>query len=426
MLFSIAHDLHSESQCSNLYFAHSVFFLFASNVTTRFFFQMFNNGTETDLNSSLHVSLDEIDYKQFLRKDIPATIFLTFIAITGTIGNIHTLLVYGLSPLMANITVRIFIMWLAGTDLVACLFCVPFEIFDIRYSYTFSSSGACKFFRSLNHVVTLASGGILTAIAIERFEISKNHNARVPLFLKSPKAFHIISGIILGVSILLSIPGLVFYGTTIKDIPEHPGLTGRDCTILSKYKNIRTALPYAGVVVLLSTICCIICVAIYTKILRVILNQMRKERDKQKKQIPTKAESSTDLRSQETSVSLVQISVIGNDNVSKDTKGKIKNGIQKDTPTRKESKYDKGRQLTISLIVATAVSYFGYLLYVSTFLVKLLNPKLYKNSIQPITAILLRAFFVNNAANPIVFCFIDKTFRSECLRLHRKFFKRNI
>jgi len=109
-----------------------------------------NSSNNTDNNTNIQ-SLYEIDYEQFLNKDIPAVIFLTVLLFIGIVGNVHTLLVYSMSPVMAKLTVRIFILWLSATDLIACVACIPFEIFDIRFSYTFSSGGVCKFFRFLNH-----------------------------------------------------------------------------------------------------------------------------------------------------------------------------------------------------------------------------------------------------------------------------------
>ncbi|CAG2244387.1 CCKAR [Mytilus edulis] len=313
---------------------------------------------ESNSTNDTQISLDDIDYQQFLKKDIPATVFLILLSIIGI--------------------------------------------------------GACKFFRFLNHIVTLASGGLLTAIAIERFRINTkqlHRNTRKP-----ETWINIISGIIIGVAVVLSIPAFVFYGLNEKET-SILGLTGRDCTILSEYQNLRTAVSYSGVVILLSTICVIICVVIYGKILYVICTQMKKE--KKRKDKPNHYhvnESTSDLKSFNTqAISTINNSEVELRNVQTEVTGK-----SKDKSSKTASKYKKGRRLTISLIVATAVSYAGYLIYVFTILVKITNPRLYENSIRPATAILLRAYFINNASNPIVFCLIDKTFRKECLKLYKK------
>jgi hypothetical protein len=55
-----------------------------------------------------------------------------------------------MSPVMANVSVRVFILCLSATDLIACVAGIPFEIVDIRFKYTFSSVGACKFLLPVN------------------------------------------------------------------------------------------------------------------------------------------------------------------------------------------------------------------------------------------------------------------------------------
>ena len=255
---------------------------------------MFENNSSTintDNNTDIQ-SLYEIDYEQFLNKDIPAVIFLTVLSFIGIVGNVHTLLVYSMSPVMAKLTVRVFILWLSATDLIACVACIPFEIFDIRFSYTFSSVGACKFFRFLNHAVMLSSGGLLTAIAIERYKINNRLQTRQS---RNPfVALNIASLVVVAISIAISIPAFVFYGLNIKDTGLS-GLTGTDCTILSEYQHMRTAGVYTGIVILLSTACCVICAVVYGKILFVICVQMKKERKDMAKSNNYKMDISSEL-----------------------------------------------------------------------------------------------------------------------------------
>ena len=220
--------------------------------------------------------------------------------------------------------------------------------------------------------------------------------------------------VVVAISIAISIPAFVFYGLSIKETGI-AGLTGTDCTVLSEYQHMRTAGVYIGIVIILSTACCVICAVVYGKILFVICVQIKKESKDMAKSNNYKMDISSELTSKETQqVSTSQLSDVPS----------ISSSLEKIVPspvkTHKRSKYEKGRQLTTSLIVATAVSYIGYILYASTILVKIANPTLYKSSIRPVTAILLRAYFINNAANPVVFCLLDNTFRTECVKLYKK------
>jgi hypothetical protein len=53
-------------------------------------------------------------------------------------------------------------------------------------------------------------------------------------------------------------------------------------------------------------------------------------------------------------------------------------------------------------------------------MVRIANPVLFNSSISPVREILLRAVFINNAVNPVVYCLLDNTFRTECLKLYKK------
>ncbi|CAC5425189.1 unnamed protein product [Mytilus coruscus] len=249
----------------------------------------FTNGTNTSLN--------EIEYQEFLDSDIPATIFLIFLSVVGTVGNIHTILVYMLSPVMAKYSVRVFIIWLAFIDLTACLFCMPFEIFDIRYDYTFSSDGACKFFKYLNHIVTGASSLLLTTIAIERYQtIVKN----LPILIANLKRSNVISIVLVGLSMILSIPVLIFYGLNEKETNLF-GLTCKDCRLLLKYQNIRHTGVYYSITLLIGLVCVVLCIVSYGIILCKISTRKEWRKSLRKKPIPS-GNSTSDIRSETTQV----------------------------------------------------------------------------------------------------------------------------
>ncbi|CAG2254117.1 CCKAR [Mytilus edulis] len=89
-------------------------------------------------------------------------------------------------------------------------------------------------------------------------------------------------------------------------------------------------------------------------------------------------------------------------------------------PTRSSHNLGNAIRLTISLMIATGVSYIGNMLYVFTKMVQILNHTMYQNHIRPISDIIGRGYFVNNASNPIIFCLLDRTFRHECMKLYGK------
>ncbi|CAC5417954.1 CCKAR [Mytilus coruscus] len=370
----------------------------------------FTNGT--------FISLSEIEYKEFLDRGIPATIFLLFLSVGGTIGNLHTVLVYTLSPVMARYSVRVFIIWLSLVDLTSCLLCMPFEIFYIRYDYTFSSVGACKFFRFLNHIVAGASSCLLNAIAIERYKIIVKN---LPVLFANSQRSNVISASLLGLSTILSIPALIFYGLNENET-DIVGLTGKHCKILSEYHSIRYVGVYYSILVFIGSANVVLCIVSYGKILCKICT-----RKDWRESLGKKPDSSSNIPSEIRSGTTQVISTIPNGE-EKINKEHIEISYsEKKKATRSKHNLGNAIRLTISLMIATAISYLGYMLFVFTFMVMMLNRKMYQNIVRPVYNILVHGYFVNNAANPIVFCLLDSTFRQECLKLYGKIFlKKNI
>ncbi|XP_052086437.1 cholecystokinin receptor type A-like [Mytilus californianus] len=364
------------------------------------------------LTKETDTSLSEIEYKRFLDQGIPATICLSFLCIVGTIGNIHMILIFKISPVMAKYSIRVFIIWLSLTDLIACLFCMPLEIYNIRYSYTTSISG-CKFFIFLFHVVALASSGFWTTIAVERYRIIVK---KVPMFLNSQRSNNVISAVLVGVSVALSIPVVIFFGPNeIKTV--FPGLTGKDCTVLSQNVNIHNAGIYY--IIILSTLCsvfAVVCIVSYGRVLWDICNGI-KIRKSLRGNSNSSFNSPTHIRFGNTHVN----SSIQNEEILT-----IHVPAEKGHRTNASYNLENSLRLTVSLMIATTVSYIAYMLFVCMIMIKLLNPKLYKTTIQPVTAILLRGYFGSNTSNAFVFCLFDRTFRQECLKLYWKIWSKII
>lgn len=360
-----------------------------------------------DLTNGTYTSLSDIEYERFLDQGIPATICLSFLCIIGTIGNIHMILIFKISPVMAKYSIRVFIIWLSLTDLIACLFCMPLEIYNIRYSYSTSTSG-CKFFIFLFHVVALASSGFWTTIAVERYRIIVKKEPI--LFLNSQKSNNVISVFLVGVSMAFSIPVVIFFGPNeIKT--GTPGVPGKDCTVLTQYLNIHNAGMYY--IIILSTLCsvfAIVCIVSYARILWDICNGIKTRKSLRGKS-NSSFNSATHIR-------------FRNDNVNSSIQNEEIQTIHIPAEiayrTTASHNLKNALRLTVGLIIATTVSYIAYMLFVCMMMVKMLNPTLYKTTVQPVTVVLLRGYFGSNTSNAFVFCLFDKTFRQECLKLYRK------
>lgn len=327
-------------------------------------------------------STEEIELEDFVEMYLPAFVFMAFLSVIGIIGNIHVLLVYRSSPEMKKIAVRTFILWLAAIDLAVCVFSIPFEMFDSRHNYTFSTSPAtCKFFRYVGHATVFTSNGFLTTIAIERGIITRKNY--VGYTKKSTKRYNAVSCIIVVLMFLLATPILVFIGVDEIQIPEHTNITGNDCTILKKYKTNKWYMTFNTIVFLIMSICFLVVFGVYSKILFYIFSQMRKKAKKKKKTF-SETSGTNQMR--------------GN--------------------------FDRGRRLTITLIIATAVSCLGNIVFLSAGLIQVTNPNLYQTAKGTFTIILFRFVFINNAVNPVVYVTADDRFRSECIAVYQRCMKR--
>lgn len=375
----------------------------------------------TDTENVSHISLEEFEYNQFIEEDLIVVSYLVLLSVVGTIGNGHSLLVYSLRYKSSNH--RTFVLWLSVVDLIACCLSIPFEIYDLRYSYTFYAAVPCKIFRFLNHFVSMGSGLLLGVIALER-----HRKVCTPFKQQMDEKCAMKACIItVVVAVVLSIPAFVFYGSADKYTDSVPVLMGSDCTVLAPFKNSVYFYAYSGLFLIISTVIFIICVIAYLFVGRVMYNQMIFRKTAQ----IVRKKNSNGLS---TTNSHENGGFVGEDESSMNTEMRVQLGnihrktsdfhsLDRKTKEKKKFVLDRSKRITLMFLVATAVSYVGYLPYNVIIFLKVLNPKVYsaaKRTLGQFIAILLRGYFLNNASNPVVYCFLDNRFRTEC----KKFYSR--
>lgn len=375
----------------------------------------------TDKTNISHLSLEEFEYEQFLEDDLLVVSYLVLLSVIGTVGNGHALTVYLLRYKPSNH--RTFVLWLSVVDLIACCLGIPFEIFDLRYSYTFYFSAPCKIFRFLNHFVSVGSGLLLGVIALER-----HRKVCTPFKQQMDEACAMKACIItVCLALLLSVPAFVFYGSADKYTDTIPILKGSDCTVLASFKDSLYFWAYSGLFLLISTVIFIICVVAYVFVGRAMYKQMIFRKSAQ---IVGKKHSN----GTSTSHSHDNGGYVGEDESSMNTEMRLKvttqqrksldfKSLERKPREKKKFVLDRSKRITLMFLVATAVSYVGYLPYNIIIFIKVLNPKAYsviKSALRQFMAVLLRGYFLNNASNPVVYCFLDNRFRTEC----KKFYSR--
>jgi hypothetical protein len=98
---------------------------------------------------------------------IPPMVFLGVLICVGLPSNITVISVFLRHFKMS--TYRTYIVTLALIDLTACALCMPFEIFEMVFQYTFYWELMCKGFRFLNTVVASLSNLIIFGLSLDRF-----------------------------------------------------------------------------------------------------------------------------------------------------------------------------------------------------------------------------------------------------------------
>lgn len=175
---------------------------------------------------------------------IPAIVFIVLLMVIGVIGNPIVVYFYGfkLKPTPSYM----FIVALAIFDFLVCAVSMPLELVDLVRFYTFESAVACKLLRFVNYLMAISSGGILIAIAVDRYrKICKPFQSQITI-----KMAKIIIPCILFGSVCVSWPSFVFFTVVEVNLTEVTGAIGQDCTTIrdDSYKLFITL--YNGILFL--------------------------------------------------------------------------------------------------------------------------------------------------------------------------------
>ncbi|XP_033726716.1 orexin receptor type 2-like [Pecten maximus] len=360
-------------------------------------------------------SLSALEFQDYIDNDIPVSVYLAILCVVGTIGNGHASVVYYFRYKSSNH--KTFVVWLAVVDFIACFFSIPFELFDIRFSCTFTIDWLCRFFRYLNHFVSICSGSLLGVIAVERFRKAcrpfdrqlEGNGAKIACMLT------------VVISALISIPSLVMYGVQVEVVDGY-NINGTDCKVLDKFKGSLAFKGFNLMLLLISTAVFTACVVIYLFIGRVLYQQYKFRSSLQIKKSVTTLSDKPSATSDINHTQQEDESSVANPAMSRtkicDQNGDKPMQTKKKTPKR----FDRSKQITFMFLVATGVSYLGYLPYLILTIIKAVtksSSSVIDSVLGPFGDILLRGYFISNVTNPLVYCFLDDKFREECKTLYK-------
>lgn len=182
------------------------------------------NSPAVTLNSSavIDITLEYLNDQETKRRIVPL-VYLSVLTILGVPGNILILFIY-MVKFKKKATHRTFVVALAITDLLNCVFTIPFEIAQMTHEYTFYTEWLCKCGRTLNAIFTTSSALILVALSANRYR-------RICQPLGIQLTYHQALNCIVCISFLtlvLSWPESILTGLKLHDLENN--LTGFDCS----------------------------------------------------------------------------------------------------------------------------------------------------------------------------------------------------
>ena len=365
-------------------------------------------------------------------------IYLSFLMVLGIPGNVLVIIVYHLT-VKRRTTHRLFITALAIADLLVCTITVPFEIFQMTHQLTFYSKWACKLFRALNVLLPLVSSFILVALSADRMR-----RVYQPLRPQLTPRQTLWSVLFVSIGALLfAWPEAVISGLSPEYFEDY-NLTGSDCSFSDRYTDKQYTTIYSSILLAIYLGCIITLIIMYSVIGHQVIshahfrntftrrecaggdNHSTASTNKLKKtdQIKNSASSEDpcDSKSEDDD---------GHKNLSElrfDLKSKSKEDLSKDDPKTPDKKNGIMRQANSSRKVtkiAFAISFCFILSYLPFVAVKLnasiASGKFVSNSTtKAIFPILARTYIINNVVNPIIYGFLDQTFRQKCKMLFNR------
>lgn len=357
--------------------------------------------------------------------NIPMILYLGILSIFGFIGNLHVLLVYTV-VLKPNENYRIFVLFLAGFDIVACSLVMPFDIFVFRFPYTFDYIYPCKIFNFFKAAMILGSAFMLLVIAIERFQKICNPFG----WQMTTKTATLACIFALLSAAVLAWPNSVFKGHATMDL-KNGTIKGVECEIDDFYQGRRKKYPviYYGCLFVIDVGFTVSLVVLYILIGRTLHKHAQLRRVKFNKN--TNPENSSTHFTAFSSSSGQTKDATETTELSTDDRHSNHANNGKTPGTKNAQKIPKRKRVKswdrMTKILFTITILFTLTLLPNLILVPVtILSKTFKSSLGPVGwnvySIFRKFFYLNHMVNPIIYGFFDTTFRNICYGFYTKLF----
>ena len=346
---------------------------------------------------------------------LPVTIFISIIMVTGIFGNMLVIYIYSFR--YKKTVSNYFIVTMAVLDSIACFVVIPIDIFDNVHNDEFYSSFGCKVFRYLESTVTMGSSYILIVIAVDRYlKICR------PLKMVTEKMVKVTCTLTVIVALLCAIPSLILFGIK-RSRTAIPGVRGYDCSIEEQYKRSMLRTIYYSLLMIILFLTLIVLAGLYIR----IWVQIKRRMGSIVGDDISQASGSTNNTAEQKRKSFLRMRSISEDSssVSFNKKSFARSVSQNSTGSRLASiseaisraKPSKTTKIFMLVTFAFVLSFCPTIVIQVLFLT---NKSLAKSSSIALLVTLKalsRSHYINNAVNPIIYCFLNVNFRKHCRNL---------
>lgn len=375
---------------------------------------------------------------------VPSFVLTTVMLLIGGPGN--SLVFYIYFAKWRKSTARIFILALAGFDMVNCLVTMPMEMAVLYNIIVFDHPIVCKVFRNITFTMNNGSSFVLTGIAYDRY----NRICR-PLKkqLDTLQAKKIVVASML-FSVVFAWPSLVLYGTQTIPIPV-PGkpyvcLIGKTCLYEDSYVPTVYPLLLSLLLTTGNVIIDAILIFVYSKIGYEVWQRstdIEYSSSKKTRKASTSTLSTDDnmINRKENTVMTPLNSSSGKEDQADENKT---TPSPKKAPSRQistqsmkmstfrqrslsvasiESRKAQMHKTTLMLFMVTLLFMGSFVPYCVIAIIRAVNKDYYLNLStvgKAVYNLFLRTYMLSSSLNPIIYSFLSVEFRKECGKLFNR------
>lgn len=378
-------------------------------------------------------SLFELNQEEVSRL-IPLLIYMSFIGLFGIPGN--SLVIYAFKNSCRRSNSRLFFVWLAIIDLFNCSLILPLEFVNVVNQYTYDDAWLCKMTIFLTIWPSVTSGLMLAVISVERFR----KVCRPLKWQFSNKVARLLCLVTLITGLLSSWPALIIFGLYEYELTTQ-NITGTECAITNEYETTVYMKIYNGILWILFMTTISIIIAMYIIIGRQMFKQTANInrltlRESTRYRVQSRDKPSPDSASE--TISSNSGFAAANSTFSERDDDSCSVSLASDkrvsTPcnTKSDGKASKRQARTRK---SAMIMFFISLVFILSYLPYLILRLLEGVTVHFVSSMtdsertfyksLLRSYWINCAANPIIYCACAPQFRRELKGLWLKLRRRN-